>query len=380
MKRSHLIIIIIMIISMTVLLLNSFLVPIFNKYTLFLFVSLLLLVLIFTVGFTKDKNRYNKDIILTLLMCILFYYVLTYAAGFFVGFSKNIYNLKIYNIVDNIVPAILLIVSTELLRNTINSKIKDKVWILVYSVFIFTLLDTTLIINSVDYTKLSLLLILLGLYVLPGLSKNFLLTYLSYKVGYKSTIVYRLLLEIPLYFVPIIPNFGDYVDSVIYIIVPVFIFSIIRRMFDKTNKGEIILSRPKHTGIIIKTVCVVLVGILVCLNTGFFKYQFIVIATGSMTPNINKGDVVLLKKLNDKEISKLKVGDVLVFKQNNKIIVHRISKIFKSGNEIFFKTKGDNNNDEDNFLTEVNQVLGTTNHKIRYLGYPTIMLYEIMNN
>jgi signal peptidase I len=380
MKRSHLIIIIIMIISMTVLLLNSFLVPIFNKYTLFLFVSLLLLVLIFTVGFTKDKNRYNKDIILTLLMCILFYYVLTYAAGFFVGFSKNIYNLKIYNIVDNIVPAILLIVSTELLRNTINSKIKDKVWILVYSVFIFTLLDTTLIINSVDYTKLSSLLILLGLYVLPGLSKNFLLTYLSYKVGYKSTIVYRLLLEIPLYFVPIIPNFGDYVDSVIYIIVPVFIFSIIRRMFDKTNKGEIILSRPKHTGIIIKTVCVVLVGILVCLNTGFFKYQFIVIATGSMTPSINKGDVVLLKKLNDKEISKLKVGDVLVFKQNNKIIVHRISKIFKSGNEIFFKTKGDNNNDEDNFLTEVNQVLGTTNHKIRYLGYPTIMLYEIMNN
>ncbi len=380
MKRSHLIIIIIMIISMTVLLLNSFLIPIFNKYTLFIFVSLLLLFLIFTVGFTKDKNRYNKDIILTLLMCILFYYVLTYVVGFFVGFSKNVYNLKIYNIVDNIVPAILLIVSTELLRNTINSKIKDKVWVLVYSVFIFTLIDTTLIINSVDYTKLSSLLILLGLYVLPGLCKNFLLTYLSYKVGYKSTIVYRLLMEIPLYFVPIIPNFGDYIDSVIYIIVPVFIFSVIRRMFDKTNKGEIILSRPKHTGLIIKITSVAMLFILVCLNTGFFKYQFVVIATGSMSPNINKGDVVLLKKLSDKEISKLKVGDVLVFKQNNKIIVHRISKILKSGNEIFFKTKGDNNNDEDNFLTEVNQVLGTTNHKIRYLGYPTIMLYEMTNN
>ncbi len=379
MKKSHLRVVLTLLFTMIILLVNSFLVPILNKYTLFILITLTLILLSFLVGFTIDKNRYNKDIILTILMCILFYYVLIYVLGFFTGFSRNVFNLKLYSIIDNILPAILLIISTELLRNTINSKIKDKIWILVYSVFVFTLIDTTFIIYSMDYTKISSLLILLGLYVLPSLSKNFLLTYLSYKVGYKSTIIYRLLMEIPLYILPIIPNFGDYVNSVVYIIVPVFIFNIIRRMFDKNNTSEIKLSRPKHTGLIIKVTSILLIGLLVCLNTGFFKYQFIVIATGSMTPNINKGDVVLLKKLSEGEIRNLKEGEILVFKQDGKLVVHRISRIYKSGEEMFFKTKGDHNNDEDNYLIEVNQVLGTVNHKIRYLGYPTVMLYEKMN-
>ena len=98
-----------------------------------------------------------------------------------------------------------------------------------------------------------------------------------------------------------------------------------------------------------------------------------------MTPNINKGDVVLLRKLSEEEIKQLKVGQVLIFRQEGKIVVHRISKIYKSGKEMFFKTKGDHNNDEDNYLIEVSQVLGTTDHKIRYIGYPTVMLYEKMN-
>lgn len=379
MKRSHLIIVLSLLFTMIILLLNSFLVPILNKYTLFILISLLLVILSFLVGFTNDKSRHNKDIILTILIGILSYYILTYVAGFFFGFSKNVYTFKIYNIFDNIVPALLLIISTELLRNTINSKIKDKVWILVYSVFVFTLIDITFTINSFDYAKLSSLLILLGLYVLPSLSKNFLLTYLSYKVGYKSTMIYRLLMEVPLYILPIIPDFGNYVNSVVYIIVPVFIFAMVKRLFDRVDKKEILLSRPKHTGLIIKGIATVLLGILVGLTSGFFKYQLLVIATGSMTPNINKGDVVLLRKLSEEEIKQLKVGQVLVFRQEGKIVVHRISKIYKSGKEMFFKTKGDHNNDEDNYLIEVSQVLGTTDHKIRYIGYPTVMLYEKMN-
>lgn len=376
MKRSHIIVVLTLLFTMVILLLNSFLIPILNKYTLFFFTFLLIIVLSLLIGFSKDNNRYNKDIILTIIIGCLSYYVLTYVLGFFFGFNKNVYNLKIYNIFDNILPALLLIVSTEILRNTINSKIKDKVWILVYSVFVFTLIDTTFIINSSDYTKFSSTLILLGLYVLPSLSKNFLLTYLSYKTGYKSTIVYRFLMEIPLYILPIIPNFGDYINSVVYIVVPVLIFSAVRGLFDKVAKREIKLSRVKNYGLIIKGAVVLVLTILVGLTSGIFKYQFVVIATGSMTPNINKGDVVLVNKLKDDEIKKLQPGQVLVFKHDEKLVVHRISKIYKSGNEIFFKTKGDNNNDEDNYLIEVSEVLGTTDFTIRYLGYPTVMLYE----
>lgn len=379
MKKSQIEIVSILVFTMILMLLNSFLTPIFNKYTLFLLIVFLIIITVLLVGFTVDNSRYNKDIILTIIIDCMSYYILTYLAGFFIGFSRNVYGLQILSILKNLFPALLLIISTEILRNTINSKIKDKIWILVYSVFVFTLMDCTLIINSMDYTRFSNVLLLVGLYILPSLSKNFLLTYLSYKVGYKSNIIYRIIMELPLYILPIIPNFGNYVNSVVYIVVPIIIFFSLRKLFDKTIKRKVLLSRPSKVGFVTKVIIAIVLTIMVALTSGIFKYQFLVIATGSMRPYINKGDVVLLRKLDNEEIKKLKVGDVLVFRQDDKIVVHRIAKIYKSGTEMFFKTKGDSNNDEDNYLIEVRQVLGTTNFKIKYIGYPTVMLYERIN-
>ena len=70
---------------------------------------------------------------------------------------------------------------------------------------------------------------------------------------------------------------------------------------------------------------------------------------------------------------------VLAFKREDKIVVHRIYKIYTSGNEIFFKTKGDHNNAPDGYLTEAKEILGTVKFNIRYIGYPTVALYEKIN-
>ena len=115
---------------------------------------------------------------------------------------------------------------------------------------------------------------------------------------------------------------------------------------------------------------------IVGLTSGFFKYQLIVIASGSMMPKIHVGDTVLVEKLSAEEVEKLEVGDVLVYHRDDKIIVHRICAKFKSGDETFFRTKGDNNKEPDNFLVETREVIGTTNHVVRYIGYPTVWLSE----
>ena len=64
------------------------------------------------------------------------------------------------------------------------------------------------------------------------------------------------------------------------------------------------------------------------------KNEFIVIS-GSMFPSLKIGEKVRLIKI---DYSKLKIGDVVVYKKKNKLIVHRL---------VFFKnflaiTKGDN--------------------------------------
>ena len=43
-----------------------------------------------------------------------------------------------------------------------------------------------------------------------------------------------------------------------------------------------------------------------------------------MQPKINKGDAVIIKKV--KEENEIKKGDIIAYKTNDRIIIHRISR------------------------------------------------------
>lgn len=380
MKRSQKIIIILLSIMSLVLLINSFLTKIFaSRYSICLFIFIILITAYLLLGMEKEKSRYNKDIILSIIIYISIYYITTYLLGLFIGFDKNVYNLNILFIFKTIVPIILLISLSELLRYIINSKIKDNYILLGLSIFAFTLIDTTTTIQAVNFKNFYDVLKVFGLFILPSLGKNYLLTYLSIKVSYKPNLIYRYLMELPRYILPIIPSFGEYVESIIYISFPIIIFMIIYNSFKKMEKKKIIINKTKRRTKFIYYIVTVILITIVSLVSGYFKYQAIVIATGSMTPNINKGDMVIIEKVAEKDARKLKEGEVLAFKRDNKIVVHRIYKIYLSGDEIFFKTKGDHNNAPDGYLTEAKEILGTVKFNIRYIGYPTVALYEKIN-
>ncbi|MCI6847677.1 MAG: signal peptidase I [Erysipelotrichaceae bacterium] len=380
MKRSQKIIIGLLSFMFLVLLINSFITKIFSRYSICAFIFIVLIISYLLLGMEKEKSRYNKDIILSILIYIAIYYITTYLFGLFIGFNKNVYSSNIILILKNIVPIIILIPLSELLRYIINSKIKDNYILLGLSIFVFTLIDTTMTIQASSFKNFYDTLKVIGLFILPSLSKNYLLTYLTIKVSYKPNLVYRYLMELPRYILPIVTSFGVYIESVIYISFPIIVFIIIYNDFKKREKKNIILSSKfkKNTKFIYYIVTIILITI-VSLTSGYFKYQAIVIATGSMTPNINKGDMVVIEKVAPKDAKKLKEGEVLAFKREDKIVVHRIYKIYTSGNEIFFKTKGDHNNAPDGYLTEAKEILGTVKFNIRYIGYPTVALYEKIN-
>lgn len=380
MKRSQKIIIGLLSFMFLVLLINSFITKIFSRYSICAFIFIVLIISYLLLGMEKEKSRYNKDIILSILIYIAIYYITTYLFGLFIGFNKNVYSSNIILILKNIVPIIILIPLSELLRYIINSKIKDNYILLGLSIFVFTLIDTTITIQASSFKNFYDTLKVIGLFILPSLSKNYLLTYLTIKVSYKPNLVYRYLMELPKYILPIVTSFGVYIESVIYISFPIIVFIIIYNDFKKREKKNIILSSKfkKNTKFIYYIVTIILITV-VSLTSGYFKYQAIVIATGSMTPNINKGDMVVIEKVAPKDAKKLKEGEVLAFKREDKIVVHRIYKIYTSGNEIFFKTKGDHNNAPDGYLTEAKEILGTVKFNIRYIGYPTVALYEKIN-
>ena len=98
-----------------------------------------------------------------------------------------------------------------------------------------------------------------------------------------------------------------------------------------------------------------------------------------MTPTICKGDAIIVKKLDEEEIKELNVGDVLVFKNSGKTIVHRIVKVLQIKGKYCFKTKGDYNVAEDANITNQDDVVGTTYLKIPWIGIPTVWLNEQVN-
>ena len=94
-----------------------------------------------------------------------------------------------------------------------------------------------------------------------------------------------------------------------------------------------------------------------------------------MKPNINKGDVVVIEKTNN--YKNIKIGDVLAYKYDNIIIVHRVINILKENDEYYFYTKGDNNNSEDNFVIYEDMIVGIVNIKLPFIGYPTVWFNEL---
>ena len=85
--------------------------------------------------------------------------------------------------------------------------------------------------------------------------------------------------------------------------------------------------------------------------SNIFGYTAFKVVSGSMADAINIGDVVIVKLRDDN--STYNVNDIIVFKQKDYIITHRIVAI--EGEKII--TKGDANNTEDETINK-NQIIG----------------------
>ena len=73
----------------------------------------------------------------------------------------------------------------------------------------------------------------------------------------------------------------------------------------------------------------------------------------SMFPFLKEGDVALIKKV---EINTLNIGDVIVFRKDQKMIAHRLVEIKKNGEHYSITTKGDTTKKNDPVFTEQNYI------------------------
>ncbi|WP_280536032.1 signal peptidase I [Halopenitus sp. POP-27] len=97
------------------------------------------------------------------------------------------------------------------------------------------------------------------------------------------------------------------------------------------------------------------------------EYGFVVL-TGSMSPAIEPGDVVIVDETDPDAIE---TGDVITFVRGNTEtpVTHRVVDVRGSGAERQFETKGDANEDADIRAVPAENVLGEVRFTIPYIGY-----------
>ncbi|MFP5115018.1 signal peptidase I SipW [Bacillaceae bacterium C204] len=100
-----------------------------------------------------------------------------------------------------------------------------------------------------------------------------------------------------------------------------------------------------------------------------FGYQLKTVLSGSMEPGIKTGSIIAVKPGGD--MTRFKKGDVITFKsEDNVIVTHRIAKVIKTGGQVSYQTKGDNNKTADlNPVLSNNVIAEYSGFTIPYLGY-----------
>ena len=369
MKKGYKKILILSLVLIIIFLLDLFILNFFSSYkmNLFLFILLIFFNIFFVIE--KDKHRYIKNILFEILIFIISFFLLYYLLGLLVGLAKNTNYINLYGLKIFIIPLIIYTILREILRYNMLNKADNNTLCTIIVVNVFIILDMAYII---DYTSKNTIQKLITLTILPIISRNISYSYISKKTGYKPIIIFDLIFGLYPYLISIVPNPSEYIVSIIQLIVPViFAFNMLKFVTKKEDKFIDRNYKRKLKSSILPTIIVI---ILVYFYSGYFKYHAVAIATGSMTPKIKKGDVVLIDKKYKYE--SLKEGDVIAFKKDNYIIVHRIIKKLKTNNSYAYYTKGDANNSIDDILIEKNIYVGKEITKIPGIGYPTVWFSE----
>lgn len=99
-----------------------------------------------------------------------------------------------------------------------------------------------------------------------------------------------------------------------------------------------------------------------------FGNQALIVRSGSMTPTIDIGSIVVARPIENGTYSK---GDIIAFrseKDSKTLITHRVVEVESGPDGVFYITKGDANEEKDNWSVERKNVLGKVAFTIPFAG------------
>jgi len=123
--------------------------------------------------------------------------------------------------------------------------------------------------------------------------------------------------------------------------------------------------KSKNYGTIAILIGAVILLIFIISLIGFSKP--LIVLSGSMQPVMMTGDIILVSPIEPEDV---KVLDIIAFTSKyDSIITHRVLSISEDESGLIFQTKGDANEDADDFIVSEAKLIGKAVFVIPFIGY-----------
>ncbi len=244
---------------------------------------------------------------------------------------------------------------------------------------LITLVFTALSIPLARFTTAGFLsLIFFAGTVLPLLAQNLLASFLALTTrGPVAAIAYIGVLRAFEWYSPILPDLSWQMAAFVGTLAPVVGLLVIQSQLSEPEPRGVAAGKPAKRGhslaswIIIAIVAVVIIW----SSFGLLGFRPVVVISGSMSPEIDVGDVVVVRKV---PVEDIQVGDVIQYKQGDTTIIHRVVEIRNQSAPVFI-TKGDADNSPDPSPVYPSQILGKVSFTVPEVGWVSIWIKGLFN-
>lgn len=341
---------------------------------------MILLIISLYIHFTEGDNHgrfpKNKEYIKKMIIIMLLYVIIYFFLGLLFGFTKSPYSHKIITLLKNIWRIIVPVIALEYIRSiTICNNSNNKFIIITFTLLLFVIeLNLNTFIKNISISEDAFKYV--SQTVIPLFATEMLCTYLCLKGSYKLSLPYRIILNAITIFSPVFPDIDWFASGIIGVLFPAIIFLLYKYDYQKKNRRISRRDLKKQNPIVYVPIFIILI-IFGAFMLGLFKYEPIAIVSNSMDPVFNRGDVVVLRKVNKTNLNKLKKYDIIIYSIDKQLVAHRVINKKEEKGKLYFKTKGDANISPDLKWVKEDQIVGEYEFHIKYVGYPSVWLNDL---
>jgi signal peptidase len=342
---------------------------------------------LYMCGLEKIHSWTNRRIVFMALLVASFQIFIFIDAGLVSRFGRSPLLFTPSAIALNLTLVTTTLLGIELSRAYLTKNLNNRkpTLTLLAITLLYTFLSVS-ILALIDFQDPLAYTTFIGETFLPTITENLLATYLALISGPIASIAYRAPMQAFWWFSPILPDLPWGYKSLIGVMAPTIGFIAInmattqkdlRKAGIPTQRRITIEKRKSQKSIKGWLALSVFLVLAVWTSTGLFGFYPTIIASGSMTPTMEIGDIAIVISTDP---TKIQVGDIIQYWQNGEMILHRVVDTYQAAGEKIFVTQGDANNAPDPDPVLSNQIRGKLVLTIPKLGWVSIAVKEFFSN